>query len=342
MISYIQTKGINTQKIEELLAESIATNTFTNSGPVKCKLEQKLSELFNLDITKKVVCTSSGTSALFIAVSLLESKIGKALDWVTPAFNFPSAIVNRLNTSVKDIELSSYSLATSCLKPHTGLILPTLFGTMPDLASLIKYCKDHSSYLILDNASSPMSFYEGKTINNYGDVCIGSLHHTKYLGFGEGGYLVIDSEDYPRANSLANFGFLNTRDYDKLATNGKMSDIAAAYILSHIESYDLAKHQEIQSLLVNKIDPIPNVKVFNYTNDVILGNLPLIFDRPISHLCFRDVGIEANKYYQPLISAENSNWLYERMINLPLHCSLTNYEISSILKRVEYEASRII
>jgi len=349
VIRYVQAKQINTTRIQELLAESATTNTFTNDGPIKRKLEQKLAEVFGLDDSRKVVCTSSGTAALFIAVSLLEKKAAARLDWVTPDFNFPSAVVNRLKTAIKDINLDDYTLDTQTLyhgmtksQPYTGLIITTLFGTVPDLSKIETYCKENNASLILDNASSPLSWYEGERINNYGDVCIGSLHHTKYLGFGEGGYLVVNSDDYTLANSLTNFGFQDTREYKNMATNAKMSDIAAAYILSHVESYDIDRHLKVQYNLVDAITDIPNVEVFNYgVTDDVLGNLPLLFKLPISHLNFRDVGIEANKYYKPLTGMPNSVWLYERMVNLPLHSGLTDYEIDLMLTKVEYEAKAL-
>lgn len=345
MIRYVQTKSIDFGRVKELLSESVSANIFTNDGPVKRKLENTLHKLFELGPDRRVVCTSSGTSALFIAISLLEKKACAKLDWVTPSFNFPSATVNRLDTKIKDIGLDNYSLSKESLyygladQPYSGLIIPTLFGALPDLTIFEEHCKKHGGYLILDNASSPLSFYKGKRINNYGDVCIGSLHHTKYLGFGEGGYLVVSSEDYALANSLTNFGFLDIRTYKNAATNGKMSDIAAAYALSHVESYDIDKHLKVQAHLVDGITDIPNVEVFNYgVTDDVLGNFPLLFKNPTSHLGFRDVGIEANKYYKPLQDTPNSTWLYERMVNLPLHSDLTDYEVSIMLKKVAYEA----
>jgi len=348
VIRYVQTKQINAARIQELLSESALTNTFTNDGPVKRRLEQKLADLFELDRSRKVVCTSSGTTALLIAISLLEKKAGAKLEWVTPDFNFSSAVVNNLKTAIKDINLEDYSLDLQTLyhgfddQPYTGLIVTTLFGTLPDIPKIRDYCKNNDAYLIFDNASSPLSWYGGERINNLGDICIGSLHHTKYLGFGEGGYLVVDAKDYVLANSLANFGFQDTREFKREATNGKMSDISAAYILSHIESYDLDKHLSNQSRLVDKMTDVPNVEVFNHdvTNDV-LGNLPLLFTSPISHLNFRDVGIEANKYYKPLAGYSNSTWLYERMVNLPLHSGLTDYEIDLMVTKVEYEAKAL-
>lgn len=175
----------------------------------------------------------------------------------------------------------------------------------------------------------------------YGNISIGSLHHTKYLGYGEGGYLVVDAEYEALANALVNFGFQDSREYKPYATNGKMSDIAAAFALQHITSYDLEKHMQMQTRYLSHIAGIEGVEPFNYSSGVVYGNMALLFDKPIDHLRFRDVGIEANKYYKPLDKLPNSLALFDRIINLPLHAGLTNYEIESILNKVEYEANII-
>jgi len=341
MINYIQAKHPNFKNIEKLLTDSKETNTYTNNGPVKRQLDKRLFSLFELPPDKSVICTNSGTSALFILISFYEKKKGKAIKWVTPSFNFPAAIVNKLNTNVIDItiEENSYSIPASEIEPYEGLILPTLFGTLPkNIQEIITFCKSQSKLLILDNASSPLSKFEGKNINNFGDGCIGSLHHTKYLGYGEGGFIVIDKKYEREINALSNFGFLGNRDYSIYATNGKMSDIAAAFILSHINSYDLGQHLSIQKRFIKVIDHIDGVNVFAKSKDLIYGNLALFFEKEISHLSFRDIGIEANKYYKPLQPFSNSIFLYNRLVNLPLHSMLTDYEIEKMLQKITEEA----
>ena len=338
MIRYVQTKPLDFATIENAFQESIKTNTFTNNGPLKRRLERLLHAYFGLDKTKTVVCTSSGTSALYIACMLLEQVHGERIKWVTPAFNFPAAVVNRLNTEIVDIDPETYTIPDNI--QADGYIIPTLFGTTPDL----ELWENKDGHLILDNASSPLTTYKGKNINAYGDISIGSLHHTKFLGYGEGGYLVVDAEHEAATNALLNFGFEDSRKYNTNATNAKMSDVSAAFILQHISQYDIEQHMQLQTRYLAQVAGINGVEVFNQIpqddfNRLVYGNMPLIFERPIDHLVFRDVGIEANKYYKPLIDAPNSKALFERIINLPLHAGLTNYEMELILKKVEYEAN---
>lgn len=342
MIRYVQNKSPQYSTIEQYLQDSVKTNTFTNNGPGKRSLEKTLHKLLGLDSDYSVVCVSNGTAALYIACVLAEIEIGGPISWATPAFNFPAATVNKLDTTIYDIYPDTYTLPLDI--DSQGYILPTLFGTIPNLDGWLDKCEAEDRVLILDNASSPLSSFSrhgnsrAKNICQYGLMSIGSLHHTKYLGFGEGGFIVLPAKYEAQANALANFGFQDSRIHNPVATNAKMSDISAAFIHQHIHSYNIDDHLGIQKQFKDAIDKLDGVELFNYSDGVVYGNLPLLFNRSIDHLVFRDVGIEANKYYRPLKSLPNSDDLFSRIVNLPLHAGLTQYEIEIILKKVEYEA----
>jgi dTDP-4-amino-4,6-dideoxygalactose transaminase len=197
-------------------------------------------------------------------------------------------------------------------------------------------CQKTNKILIFDNASSPMSLYKNSNICNFGNSSFGSLHHTKFLGFGEGGFIVIPCEEYDEINRILNFGFTSQRIYNSLSSNFKMSDVTAAYCLAHAESYDVERHLEIQNLLFAEMKKI-GVSVFNTDNKMCsyaLGNLPLLFNDKIDTQRFRDLGVEANKYYRPLKSLKHSNHLFSRIVNLPLHAGLTDYQIEFMCKVV--------
>jgi len=69
-------------------------------------------------------------------------------------------------------------------------------------------------------------------------------------------------------------------------------------------------------------------------DELVYGNLPILFDNPTDHLVFRKNNIEANKYYKPLLGLKNSKNIYERIVNFPLHQNLTSYEIRLMIKTI--------
>lgn len=346
MIRYIQQKNINYDAMENLLRKSQKSNQYTNMGPAKFALEKKLENLFSLEENKKIVCVANGTLALHSIFIYLQKIHNKKLNFVSPSFTFPSCVVGGYKTDLVDIEMQNYTIPLNDknLDLYDGFIITNLFGTYPsNLLEWHERCVEKNKILILDNASSPLSTINNININNIGNFCFGSLHHTKFLGFGEGGYVVIDKEYYDEFNKILGFGFGTSsekRKYSQYSCNFKMSDIVAAGIHQHINSYDIDKHIDVQNKLIEKIEKIKGIKVFNYNNGVVYGNLPLLYENPIDDFFFKDKNVECNKYYYPLKKHKNSFLLYDRIINLPLHCDLTEYEIDvmiNILKRSSYE-----
>lgn len=337
IVSYIQKKEIHHERVKELLADSISVNQFTNNGPVKRKLESFLHGLLKIDESKKVVCVSNGTAACHALMYHYEKIAKRRLKWIVPSFTFPTPVVsNAFNTKIVDISSTTYSIDINekLLENFDGVILTNLFGTVTPIDEWVKYCHESNKILIFDNASSPMTFYRNANICNFGNASFGSLHHTKFLGFGEGGFVVVPCEEYDSINRILNFGFTSQRIHDPLSSNFKMSDVTAAYCLSHVETYSVKRHREIQKTLINEMKKI-GIKVFNIDNDLCdytLGNLPLLFDQKIDPMSFRDLSVEANKYYKPLTSHKNAKSVFSKIINLPLHEGLTDYEMEMMCK----------
>ena len=290
--------------------------------------------MINLPDGKKVLCASNGTTALHAFMFYYDAICGSARKWASPAFTFPSCSVNKSNTDIYDIDSSTFTIDEYYANKYDGVIITNLFGTV------IPY-KNDFGLTIYDNASSFMSKDKnGKNISLMGDVSFSSLHHTKTLGFGEGGFLVLDSKLYDEVQRLLGFGFNDARDYKVLSSNFKMSDVAAAFILQHMDSYSIEKHLAIQDTFIDRLIGKSGYKLFNYSAGVFYGNLPIIFDKPADIKYFRDRGIEANKYYKPLVGFANSMNLYKRIINFSLHEDITEQQFWTICEAIEsYDSS---
>jgi dTDP-4-amino-4,6-dideoxygalactose transaminase len=65
-----------------------------------------------------------------------------------------------------------------------------------------------------------------------------SLHATKVLGIGEGGFLATDDQDLARrVRQLTTFGFRGSRESQIPATNAKLSEYAAAIGLAALDAW---------------------------------------------------------------------------------------------------------
>lgn len=337
LINYIKQKNPNYENIKDILSLSVEKNHFTNNGPVKIRLEKYLHSFLNIDKNKKVLCVSNGTLALHAINYYLKRIKNKNFKWLTTAYTFPSCVIGDMNTKILDINLQDFSFDLDDVKKektYDGLIITNLFGTYPDIEFWEKFCRENNKILVLDNASSPISTLKEKNICNYGDYSFGSLHHTKIIGFGEGGFIVCPEEDYELLNSTLTFGFKGNRIYNKNSSNFKMSDIQAAFILDHLINFNLQKYLNIQNIFVKEINGI-EAKIFNYKKEVVYGNLPILFNEPTDNLIFKDLGIDCYKYYNPLKPFKNSKFLFERMVNFPLNESLQEQEIEIIIESIK-------
>lgn len=333
MIPYVAPKYNNIQRVGSLLKISSRTNHFTNNGPVKELLENELARRLELSHDKKVVCFSNGTSALHGLLYLCQ-----AYKWACPSFTFPSAMVGGV-TKVTPLDIhpgtATLPMEKDLLEEFDGIILTTLFGGYLDIPSWERFCQETGKYLILDNASSPLSNYCGN-ICNRGDYSFGSLHHTKYLGVGEGGFAVVPENEYNDLLAITNFGFKDNRQYHPGSSNFKMSDISAAHILAHLEKYDVQAHAEIQKEIIQETES-ESVKFLNNHPGVIFGNLPITFPHraQAENTYFQSMNIVANKYYKPLKNTPESYKLYNKIVNLPLYDSLGVKDVKNIIKAIK-------
>ena len=336
MINYVAQKHGKLARVKELLNISKKLNHFTNNGPIKSQLESKIESMLQLGADKKVLCFCNGTAALH-ALMFLSIRKGIA-SWVSPSFTFPSAVVGgAFSVELKDIDpkTSTLPLDHSVLKKFDGIILTTLFGSSIDLSLWEDYCRLEKKLLIVDNASSPMSVIDGRSVCDYGNYSFGSLHHTKYLGVGEGGFAVVPAEEYNDLLAISNFGFDDNRIHNTFSSNFKMSDISAAHILAHIERYNVQKHIDIQETIIEATKD--HVEFLNYSPGVVYGNMPVVFRNlpKADHTYFQSMHIVANKYYRPLEPHPNSMKLYDQIVNLPLYDSLTKSNVQKLIDAIK-------
>ena len=285
-----------------------------------------MEEKLKITGDKKIICVNSGTSALHAILLLLKRKNRR--NFLTPAFTFPSVMCNKsVSIEIADIDPRTFTLSLDKILDSEvdGVIITNLFGTYSELEKWADYCEEHRKILIYDNASSPLSSFQGINICNFGDYSFGSLHHTKYLGVGEGGFIVAPSKDYDQLQAICNFGFDASRDYHPLSSNFKMSDISAAYIISHLNNYSAKKHLEAQEKLITGIE---NKKLFRYKDGVVYGSFPIISEEGYD---LQSPLVEIKKYYRPLSQLPQSVDLYKKVYNFPLYASLSDDQLETII-----------
>jgi len=339
MVRFVAEKRYSHQAVESLLAVSKLEKKFTNDGPVKRMLEEELSTLLCLSSDKRVVCIGNGTASLHALLYAYEERAQRSLRWLTPSFTFPTPVVGSFSAKVGAVDKSGCLSPDNLLNDVDGVIITTLFGSTSSVEYWTERCRQQGKICILDNASSPYSFLAGTSIMSHGDASFSSLHHTKFLGVGEGGFVVVRADMADAINRIACFGFDSDRNYRPLSSNFKMSDISAAFILSHIRGYDISSHVKSQEVLVDFVLDI-GASILGNEAGVVHGNLPVVFKEPTDKSRFAALGVEANKYYRPLTDDASAWKIYDRIINFPLHDSLCAEDLSIIMNAIKCEVER--
>lgn len=216
-----------------------------------------------------------------------------------------------------------------------GLIVTNLFGHIVDIDKYLQFCQERQWPCIFDNACTSFTYYKGKNSLNYGDGSIVSLHHTKPIGFGEGGLIILKKEYELVTRKLINFGF--GERWHSHGNNAKMSDIAAAFIHDY-NSRNFEKiietNRHLYTIFKNNI--ISEFRLLSdHADDTPFTNcLPLIASFEINHKhldVLEQSGISAKKYYRPLTNLKKSAHLFEHILCLPLNCDMTEADIQRFI-----------
>lgn len=340
-IHWVPKKTISIDIVNCLLEQSIQSNIFTNYGPNVILLEQRLSEFMKIDSTKAVICVANGTVAIWALVAAIELEINKRLQFATQSFTFPSSAQGYLdNTLIIDIDSEGGIDLSKVPDTCDGIIVTNVFGRVVNIDKYEKWAKVNNKYLIFDNAATSYTFFEGKNSCNYGIGATVSLHHTKPIGFGEGGVIIVDKkyEDYVRR--IINFGIDNlspTRKWHRLGSNYKMSDIQAVYILQYLTNFNtiIEKHQTLYKYYIDQTAniPIKNYPTFSKPDNTFISCICFFTEKSdiiIQYLLEND--IFARKYYYPLEETEISSLFFKNIVCISFHVDLTFKDIDRIIK----------
>ena len=372
MIPFIDLKAqqnLIRNKIEERIKAVLDHGQYI-LGPEVKELEKKLSIYTG---AKYVLCCSSGTDALLLALLGLKLKAGEGV--IVPAFSFASsAEVMPLLGAIPifiDIENETFNLDPSKLadafKTATemgikvkGIMSVGLFGQPADMKPINEFAKNNNLWVLDDAAQSFGGKYYGNNVGNLCEVSATSFFPAKPLGcYGDGGAIFTnDPEIYEIAHSSHVHGMGKNRyEYDRIGMNARISTIQAAILLEKLEIFpsELRKRQDVANnynkhlndLKLNiKLPLIKNKCVSSWAQYTII--LPENIDRSKLQEELKSKDIPTAIYYPiPLNEHEpyknfpisksglaNTNYLARNVLSLPMHPYLTEDDIINISKNI--------
>jgi len=340
-IKWLPHKKINAPLVELFLSESEALGQYTNGGPIVQRLERLTRDLLEISPEKAVIAVTNGSVALHALAAAIELEADRKLKWATQAFTFPSSVQGSLaGTVIVDIDEGGGLDLTQVPEDVDGIIVTNVFGNVVDINKYEEYAKTHQKYLIFDNAATPYTFYHGKNSINYGVGSIVSFHHTKPIGFGEGGAIIVDTKYEPYIRRIINFGLGGTPSkWHPAASNYKMSDIAAVYILQFLNNFEVIIKDTQEAYLYYK-NLLKDTPIRLYPDHSDPDRVPLVSCMCLLHPRFTPEKVDSiienrifcRKYYYPLDSRPKCDEFYDQIVCLPCHYQLSFDEIVKIVK----------
>jgi len=303
----------------------------SNFGPLVMRLEQKISEFLRVD-PGNVVVFNSATSAISAGL-WAQARVGKIL---IPGFSFVATLRSSqsfwpVDVVVRDVNYSSWVLESPAVEDEGDAVyLPVSpFGEDPSVTAL--------SFLgrpaVIDCAASIGGQPDCSKMDLQHTYCF-SLHSTKVLGAGEGGFAVFGTtEAASRARGWSNFGRTGDQ-YFASGYNAKMSEVQAAFCLSRLEEWETEREEWLQAQeLAKEVSSTLNLSLsptgFSLINPYWLVKVPSNVYRDNLQRILADQGIGSARWWSRELSElsggpslPNSSKLVEQTIGLPMFRSL--------------------
>lgn len=174
---------------------------FTNNGPFVQQLEESLKNYLKTD--REIIIVNNATSGLFLATKVLLRKDGKKEgETLIPSFTFPATVGVAKWLEIKyryiDIDIDTYCIDESLIEKEISnncniesIMAVNCFGNVCNVDNIEKISRKYDIKVIYDSAPALGSEYKNKKVGNFGDIEVFSLHATKILPIGEGGFLSV-------------------------------------------------------------------------------------------------------------------------------------------------------
>lgn len=185
---------------EKYISEVIARHKICGDGEFTKRCDSWMEGRFNAD---RIMLTTSGTSALDMAVMLCDIKPGDEV--ILPSYTFSStanaAVLCGAQLVFVDIRPDTMNIDETLIEKSItdktkAIIVVHYAGVACEMNSILSIAHKHGIKVIEDAAQAIMSTYHGKYCGTIGDFGCYSFHETKNLSMGEGGAIVINDTAY--------------------------------------------------------------------------------------------------------------------------------------------------
>ncbi len=259
MIPFNRPPHVGTE--EKYIAEAIASHRISGDGAFTQKCSRWMEARFS---ARKVLLTTSGTSALDMAMLLCDLKPGDEV--ILPSYTFSStanaAVLAGARLVFVDIRPDTMNIDAAKIEAavteRTRVIIVVHYaGVACDMDAVMDIARRHGLKVVEDAAQGVMAKYRGRWLGTIGDFGCYSFHETKNYTMGEGGALLINDPAYiERAEILREKGTNRSKffrgEIDKytwvdFGDSYLPSELNAAYLWAQLERADEINEDRLRS-----------------------------------------------------------------------------------------------
>ena len=203
---------------EKYIKEAIDGHKICGDGPFTKKCSEWMEQRFR---AQKVMLTTSGTSALDMAVLMCDLRSGDEV--ILPSYTFSSTanaiilgggIPVFVDIRPDTMNIDERLIEDAITSKTKAIIVVHYAGVSCEMDTIMDIAHRHGLKVIEDAAQAVMSTYKGEYLGTIGDFGCYSFHETKNFSMGEGGAIVINDPDYnERAEILREKGTDRSRFY---------------------------------------------------------------------------------------------------------------------------------
>ena len=219
------------------------------------KVEAFESDFATYCQTRYAMGVNSGTSALHLA--LLAAGVKPGDEVITVSYTFVASVAAICYTGARpvlvDIVPRSCTMDPARLEaaitPRTKAIMPVhLYGTCPDMDSILEIASRHDLIVIEDAAQAHGAEYKGQRAGSIGNLACFSFYPGKNLGaYGEGGAVVTNNIEYAEViRRLRDHGQSQKFHHDAVGYNYRMEGMQGAVLgvkLRHLDDWNAARRK---------------------------------------------------------------------------------------------------
>ena len=344
---------------EKALVAGVIDSGFLNDGKVTAQFERQMAELLGC---KHVVATTSGTTAIFLALAGIGVGVGDEV--IVPDVTFIATANAVTLTGAKpilaDIEPKRLTLDPQCtedaITARTKAIVPVhVSGRAADLGAIMDIAKRHGLFVVEDAAEALFSKHHGKCLGTFGIAGCFSLSPNKTVTTGQGGLIATDDDRlHVRLRELKDQGrpVRGTGGddvHDSVGFNFKFTNLQAAVGLGQLKDLQrrVGRMRSIYGGYAEALRGVNGIAVLPFCmeggevpqwTDVLVDRCGELYD----HLVAK--GIHGRRFWHPLHSQTpyrmpsnrfpNSTTQIPRAMWLPSAFTLSDAEVVSVCDEI--------